>query len=298
MDDARDRGAATCPTTETSSPVETSPLAESLQAAEPPAPDGDGMAARRSITGSANKALAHRLIDELRGALWLPADTSSKVCRDKMQAAMAALAGIKPQDEIEGMLGVQMVATHTAALECLRRAMLPEQSFEARQANLKHADKLMKTYLQQVAALDRHRGKGAQKVVVEHVHVAAGGQALVGAISLPPGRPSGTPSPRHQRPDEQAMHDVSAPRRSGEDRDDRGDDGRKNGAGGRPAPALVDMTGSAMSCDATPCNVMPRLEDPDAREMAGATARETSGADALNRSARSHCGVARGSGRA
>jgi hypothetical protein len=32
-------------------------------------------------------------------------------------------------------------------------------------------------------ALNRHRGKGQQKVTVEHVHVHQGGQAIVGAIN-------------------------------------------------------------------------------------------------------------------
>ena len=32
-------------------------------------------------------------------------------------------------------------------------------------------------------ALGRHRGKGQQKVTVEHVHVNAGGQAIVGAVA-------------------------------------------------------------------------------------------------------------------
>ena len=32
-------------------------------------------------------------------------------------------------------------------------------------------------------ALNRHRGKGQQKVTVEHVHVHAGGQAIVGAVT-------------------------------------------------------------------------------------------------------------------
>jgi hypothetical protein len=31
-------------------------------------------------------------------------------------------------------------------------------------------------------ALNRHRGKGQQKVTVEHVHVHAGGQAVVGMV--------------------------------------------------------------------------------------------------------------------
>ena len=31
-------------------------------------------------------------------------------------------------------------------------------------------------------ALNRHRGKGQQKVTVEHVHVHSGGQAVVGVV--------------------------------------------------------------------------------------------------------------------
>jgi hypothetical protein len=36
-------------------------------------------------------------------------------------------------------------------------------------------------------ALNRHRGKGQQKVTVEHVHVHAGGQAVVGVVGTPGG---------------------------------------------------------------------------------------------------------------
>jgi hypothetical protein len=34
-------------------------------------------------------------------------------------------------------------------------------------------------------ALNRHRGKGQQKVTVEHVHVHSGGQAVVGTVETP-----------------------------------------------------------------------------------------------------------------
>src|SRR5215467_9650868 len=33
--------------------------------------------------------------------------------------------------------------------------------------------------------LNRHRGKGQQKVTVEHVHMHAGGQAVVGTVETP-----------------------------------------------------------------------------------------------------------------
>lgn len=75
-----------------------------------------------------------------------------------------------------------MVGTHDAALECLKRAALSNQTFEGRDMSLKHAQKLMTLYTQQLATLNKHRGKGQQKVTVEHVNVEPGGQAIVGNV--------------------------------------------------------------------------------------------------------------------
>ena len=104
-------------------------------------------------------------------------DMTAKIAR-----AIELYEDLKPADGLEGMLAIQMVGTHEAATECLRRAALQGQTSEGRDLALKHATKLMALYLKQVAALDKHRGKGQQKVTVEHVHVAAGGQAIVGNV--------------------------------------------------------------------------------------------------------------------
>ena len=63
------------------------------------------------------------------------------------------------------------LAAHNAAMECYRRAMIGEQTFEGRRENLAQANKLSRTYGTLLEALNRHRGKGQQKVTVEHVHV-------------------------------------------------------------------------------------------------------------------------------
>jgi len=47
-------------------------------------------------------------------------------------AAIAGLIGIAPQDEIEGMIAAQLIATHNATIECHRRAMIGEQTLECR----------------------------------------------------------------------------------------------------------------------------------------------------------------------
>jgi hypothetical protein len=61
--------------------------------------------------------------------------------------------------------------------------MIGEQTFEGRRESLSHANKLSRTYAVLLDALNRYRGKGQQKVTVEHVHVHQGGQAIVGAVN-------------------------------------------------------------------------------------------------------------------
>ena len=97
-------------------------------------------------------------------------------------SATQAFIDMAPKDDIERMLVTQMIGTHEAATECLRRAMIQGQGIEARDVNLKHAEKLMAVYTKQIEALNKHRGKGQQKITVKHVNVEAGGQAIVGNV--------------------------------------------------------------------------------------------------------------------
>lgn len=100
-------------------------------------------------------------------------------------AAAAALVGIQPNGELEGMLAAQLIACHNAAMECYRRAM--NSQLPARDYHLNQANKLSRTYAILLETLNRHRGKGQQKVTVEHVHVHPGGQAVVGMVESPGG---------------------------------------------------------------------------------------------------------------
>ena len=49
-------------------------------------------------------------------------------------------------------------------------------------------------------ALNRHRGKGQQRVTVEHVHVHQGGQAIVGAVHQGGGVPANSEDRPHAKP--------------------------------------------------------------------------------------------------
>jgi hypothetical protein len=143
----------------------------------------------KNIGGSQSDHWNNILANQTVQALWLK--NSSPEERDKQYSAtVAALVGIAPKDELEGMMAAQLIAAHNAAMECYRRAMIGEQTFEGRRENLAQANKLSRTYAALLEALNRHRGKGQQKVTVEHVHVHAGGQAVVGMVAAP-GQPGG-----------------------------------------------------------------------------------------------------------
>ena len=138
------------------------------------------------LSGSKVEEFSQVLARQTINTLWLkPSDEEG--ADKQFQAALAGVMGCKPQDELEGMLAAQMVGAHNAAMECLRRAMHPEQSFEGRSENLSQANKLSRTYATMMEALNRYRGKGQQKVTVEHVTVNAGGQAIVGNVTRPEG---------------------------------------------------------------------------------------------------------------
>ena len=139
-----------------------------------------------------NICLANQTIQ----ALWVK--HSDGEARDRQyKATVSALSGIGPKDEIEGMIAAQLLAAHNAAMECYRRAMLGEQTFEGRRENLSQANKLSRTYTLLLDALNRHRGKGQQKVTVEHVHVHSGGQAIVGTVERPTTANSSRSEDRH-----------------------------------------------------------------------------------------------------
>src|SRR5271170_2874052 len=145
---------------------------------------GDRKGNLKSVGGSSSDSFNWEIANRATQVLWVKNSTPEQ--RNKQLSAIVdALIGIAPKDELEGMIAGQLIASHNAAMECYRRAMIGEQSFEGRRENLTQANKCSRTYAALLEALNRHRGKGKKKVVVEHVNVHAGGQAVVGNVSAP-----------------------------------------------------------------------------------------------------------------
>lgn len=135
----------------------------------------------KSMFGSQSQDWNLTLADQVLSTMWLAQSDQDKRQR-QMGAMEAALASIAPTDELEGMMAAQLFAAHNATMECYRRAMGGEQTFEGRRENLSQANKLSRTWVTLLEALNKHRGVSQQKVTVEHVHVHAGGQAVVGVV--------------------------------------------------------------------------------------------------------------------
>lgn len=156
----------------------------------------NAMAAFSAAAGSVDFDFSGKLINQAVNA----SPSAGLETVDHSNAIAAAMTGLAPQDELEGMLAAQMTACHNAAMECLRRACVKDQTFEGRKMNMTFADRFMRTFAVQVEALGKHRKGGQQKVVVEHVHVYPGGQAIVGNVNQGGGGNDGTgesiPCPR------------------------------------------------------------------------------------------------------
>jgi hypothetical protein len=82
------------------------------------------------------------------------------------------------------MLAVQMVATYETAMDMLIRAKQADLMPTLQECG-SLAVKLLRTYTAQVEALVRLRRGGEQRVIVQHVNVKEGGQAIVGAVNHP-----------------------------------------------------------------------------------------------------------------
>lgn len=136
---------------------------------------------RHSIGGSHETAVRDQIVKEVCDSLWLKYASEDEKLQ-KAKATMFQLGAFDANCELEGMLAAQMVAAYNASMECFRRAMLPDQTFEGRNQNLNYASKMTRTYALLLDTLNKHRGKGQQKMTVEHVTVNNGGQAIVGSV--------------------------------------------------------------------------------------------------------------------
>ena len=100
---------------------------------------------------------------------------------DERHFLLSIIRDLAPRDAVERMLAVQMAATHVATIRSARW-LATTQNIPQVEAHYSGFNKLARTFATQVEALQKHRRGGKQTVVVQHVNVADGGQAIVGHV--------------------------------------------------------------------------------------------------------------------
>lgn len=145
----------------------------------------------RAFGGSRHDTFNNVLANAVVAAVWRPEWMGPEEQGRHATAALAALKAFAPRDEIEGMIAAQAVALHQAAMECLRRAMVPEQPSEAASRLRRDAANLARCMIEATEAIERRRGRAPQVVRVEKVTVQSGGQAIVGAVATGAAAPPG-----------------------------------------------------------------------------------------------------------
>ncbi len=107
--------------------------------------------------------------------------TPGRVSEEGMNFALAFVAGIKPRDQLEAALGMQMAAIHRATITAAEK-LCTATRHEMADVHEKALNRLARTFAAQTEALKRLRNKGEQRIFVERVNVSEGGQAIVSNV--------------------------------------------------------------------------------------------------------------------
>ncbi len=124
------------------------------------------------------------------------------VCGDDANTGLAIAAmvrGIDARNELEGLLLTQMITSHSLSMKMAAKAveaMNPKHAggaprpaepgdIQALNSYTRQAERLMGTFTRQLDALQKLRGKGPQRMVVEHVDIHEGGRGIIGNVDRP-----------------------------------------------------------------------------------------------------------------
>jgi hypothetical protein len=95
--------------------------------------------------------------------------------------AIDAADSIAAENSLEKMLAHQLAAAHKTTLEVIRKAFF-EQDPNDKARMMLVAARFMDTFQRGLLTIHRVRGGGDQRIVVEHVTVRDGGQAVIGNV--------------------------------------------------------------------------------------------------------------------
>lgn len=110
-------------------------------------------------------------------------DKRSPWHQNQANAGLAFVANQNPRNEREAMIASQIFMVHSAMMEHARRLALAETIAQMEYAE-RAMSRLSKLTLTLMEGLNKEQHGSTQRVVVEHVNVHSGGQAIVGAVNV------------------------------------------------------------------------------------------------------------------
>jgi hypothetical protein len=108
-----------------------------------------------------------------------------------LNAALATVASLRPESEIEALMCVQLVIAGFSALRMMELSQrhLGEENIAVYGG---YANRLLKLQSDLLKTLDRRRKRGSsQSIEVKHVHIHAGGQGVIGIVNHDEGQTRG-----------------------------------------------------------------------------------------------------------
>ena len=137
-----------------------------------------GLAHLMDALGTTDMDFFNGLVEQIARAT----SHGAEVNEEGINFMLSIIKDIEPRDQLEAMLAAQMAAVHIATMTFARR--LAHVDSIAQQDSAERAfNKLARTFVSQMEALKRYRTGGEQKVMVQHVTVGEGGQAIVGNVT-------------------------------------------------------------------------------------------------------------------
>jgi hypothetical protein len=129
-----------------------------------------------SAFGSTDKAFIGAIVGQLTSV----ASDGFEIDVNMLNFALAVINRIGPKNELQAMLAAQMAAVHMSIMTYARRLTIGG-TIEEQDIAQGILSKVARTFVQQLEAM--HRLFGGEKVFLQQVSVAEGGQAIVGNVT-------------------------------------------------------------------------------------------------------------------
>jgi hypothetical protein len=156
------------------------------------APTGDTDAHRAELREAFGDTHSDQFVETMMGKLisGLRPNPFEVLEEATLNAALAVIASLKPESELEAFLATQAVVAGFSAFRMMELSQrhLGEENIAVYGG---YANRLLKLQNELIETLNRHRRGNSQSIVVKHVHIHPGAQGVVGIVNHDEGQKRG-----------------------------------------------------------------------------------------------------------